>query len=359
MKTFATFSLLLTLLSFGVAQPIIHRSHLLAPGDPFFVGSVSTVPDPGSSGANAVWDFSSVQAGNTALNTTVMASATPFAGDFPSANIALVDQTPGATFYQYILLDEGVWEEHGYVDPGFSNVTFGNPRTFLEFPVSYQGQWQDDFTYTIEYLVGDPVTTRGEGNVRVNVDGYGTLMLPQSTFDDVLRLRIIAEATDTTNFGGGLYERNYVYDTTIVWLSPSYHAPLATHIRSRTDRTTTVIIGDTLVVPETLEYSGFSFDPMAEPTSAILEAADIGLAELQISPNPFEQQLHIAFNAQKDSEVVMRVLDIHGREFHHEMMSVVEGKNVVDIMLPELQSGSYLMSFQTDKGVHVRKLIKI
>lgn len=359
MKTLATLSLLLTLISHGIAQPEIHRSHLLMPGDPFFVGSVNAIPDPGSAGANTVWDFSSVQASSTALNTTVMASATPFAADFPGANIALVDQSPGETFYQFILLDDGVWEEHGYIAPGISKVTFANPRTYLEFPVSYQGQWQDDFTYLIDYLIGDPVTTRGEGNVRVNVDGYGTLMLPQSTFGDVLRLSIIAEATDTTNFGGGLYERNYVYDTTIVWLSPSYHAPLATHIRSRTDRTTTIIIGDTLIVPETLEFNSFSFDPMAEPTSAIREAADIGLSELQISPNPFEQQLQIAFNAEQNAEVLIKVIDVRGLEFHQETLSMIDGKNILNVNVPDLHSGSYLISFQTDKGVHVRKLIRI
>jgi hypothetical protein len=190
------------------------------------------------------------------------------------------------------------------------------------------------------------------------VDGYGTLMLPQSTFDDVLRVRIIAEATDTSAIGNGLSERNFIHDTTFVWLSPSYHGPLCTHVSSVTMRRTTLTIGDTIVIPETLEYHGFSFDPMAEPSSSIGDVS-VGLHALHISPNPFGEIIHLEFVSDQSQEMLLSLRDLHGRILHHEALTAVNGENAVQVTLPPMPSGTYVALLSSRDGVDMQKLIRI
>ncbi|HLF63534.1 MAG TPA: hypothetical protein VI603_07270, partial [Saprospiraceae bacterium] len=197
MKYVFAISLLLTLSLHVFSQPVITRNHLMFPGDDFVTASVAVVPDPGSGGAQVIWDFSAVQQEGVSGFAVEEADETPYASDFPGANIAFVDPSPNASFYQYHFIDGNVWEEHGSVSAGSTTpyrLNYDDPRTFLQFPVMYNGQWQDNYTYTLEYYTAPPYTTLGEGSVDVSVDGYGSLILPQATFSDVLRVQIIGES---------------------------------------------------------------------------------------------------------------------------------------------------------------------
>ncbi len=353
------FSLLLTPSSSSIAQPVITRNHLMFPGDEFFVAGTGLVPHHGNGGANVNWDFSSVQQNSMATNTVENSDDTEYASDFPDENIAFLDQTPGSPFYQYELITENVWEEHGYVVPENSVVTFDNPRTYLQFPFTYDDQWQDAFSYEIEYQTDPPFITFGAGIIDVRVDGYGTLVLPQSTFDEVLRVRIIAETTDTTVLGAGLYERNYFHDTTFIWFSPLYHGPLCTHVNSITMRTTTVIAGDTLHFPETLEYHGFSFDPLAESSSSVYDELSVGIHALNVSPNPIEEAMHVEFTSDHVQEMVFLLQDLNGHVLYTVPITALHGENNIDIILPEIPSGTYVAVLQSVHGTDLKKLIRI
>ena len=335
MKFFSTVSLILTLISIGMAQPVINRSHLMFPGDDFYQALATSIPDPGPAGAVVVWDFSGVQGGGTTELTAVNPDETPFAAQYPGSNIVFVNTVQGSESYSYQLITENVWEEHGYVS-GIATAQFTDPRTYVEFPVAYLSQWQDAFSYMIEFQIDPPAFTMGEGTIDVRVDGHGTLLLPQAGFDDVLRICIITEATDTSDLGDGLYERNYYFDTTYIWMSPSYHASLCSHNRSTVLRTTTIIFGDTLIFPETLRFSSFSFDPMAEPISAIDAQLDNSGLKFSVSPNPFMETLKIAFTSDRFQEMHLTLLDQSGHIIRRDRILAEPGENIKTLQLSEI-----------------------
>jgi len=362
MKYVFVISLLLTLSLHVFSQPVITRNHLMFPGDDFVTASVAVVPDPGSGGAQVIWDFSAVQQEGVSGFAVEEADETPYASDFPGANIAFVDPSPNASFYQYHFIDGNAWEEHGSVSAGSTTpyrLNYDDPRTFLQFPVMYNGQWQDNYTYTLEYYTAPPYTTLGEGSVDVSVDGYGSLILPQATFSDVLRVQIIGESTDTTVLGQGLYERNYLHDTTYVWLSPSYHAVLCTYITSVIERITTVISGDTMNFPETIEFVGFSFDPTAEPSSSLHDPVQPGIYALWISPNPVEQRMNVEFSSPEAQEMELSLQDQTGRCAYHQVIPAHQGENHVEVILSEIPSGMYVAWLKSWDGVDVQKIIRI
>jgi hypothetical protein len=338
-----------------VAQPEITRNDLLMIGDEYSVGAVDPVPDPGNSGAGVIWDFSGVEAVDPQSYDVVLPGTTPYGGTYPDANLALVAKGNG--LYQYQNLTASTLEEFGYVVPGFSTLIYDNSRRYLELPFGFNSQWSDDYTYTIDYQTTPPITTFGEGGINVVVDGYGTLILPQGAFADALRLRVIGESTDTTDLGFNLYERNYYNDTSYVWMSPSYHAPLCTYISGSLLRVTTVAIGDTMVVEETDAFMSFTFDPLAEPMPLSTRDLAEGNMDLQISPNPIISNIELAFTSKHNEEMMFEVRDAHGRLMTSSTLRAERGENVVSFQLPELSAGLFLATIQGQEGVAVLKVI--
>lgn len=362
MKCIYAVSLLLTLSVFSIAQPVITREDVVFPGDDFRISSTMTIPSQGSSGPNVTWNFGSVM---PAASTTILvdeADDTPYADNYPGSNIALVDMTPGSQFYQYYNLDNDIWEELGNISPQGApptQVTYNDPRTYMQFPVAYNGQWQDSYTYTINYGTVPPITTFGEGSFNALVDGYGTLILPQATFTDVLRLRLIGSSTDTTELGMGLYERNNFSDTTYIWLSPSYHSPLATHFSGFATRITWVIFsGDTMAFPESIGYGSFTYDPQAEPTSALKDVVP-GLHRLEITPNPFSESMDVVFNVKESGDVHFRLTDLYGNVVLEEKMHASAGENKISLQPQNIIPGSYVATLQSDEGMDIQPIVHI
>src|SRR5579871_2224985 len=81
---------LIAIISSGHAQaPILTADSINPVIGESLTGSVfSNVVNPGPSGANQTWDFSSYSSGNVFTGTVVPADSTPYSSDFPSANVA-------------------------------------------------------------------------------------------------------------------------------------------------------------------------------------------------------------------------------------------------------------------------------
>jgi hypothetical protein len=348
-------ALLLLMSTLLLAQPEITRGDLMIVGDEYSVASVDSVPDPGSSGAGVIWDFSGVDAASPQNYDVVLPGTTPYGGTYPAANLALVAKGNG--LYQYQDLTSNALEELGYVVPGFSTLTYDDSRRYLELPFGFNSQWNDDYTYTIVYQTNPPITTFGEGTISVIVDGYGTLMLPQGSFADALRLRVIGESTDTTNLGFNLYERNYYNDTSYVWMSPSYHAPLCTYISGSLLRMTTVAVGDTTVFEETDAIMSFTLDPLAEAMPSAIVDPVAGNMDFVISPNPIIHHVEISFTAESDQEIEFKLRDAHGRLVSSSAILAERGENRMSIQLPDMSGGFYVATLQGQEGVAVLKLV--
>lgn len=336
------------------AQPVIHRNDLMVPGDLVRAVVAVQVPHPGPAGTMVHWDFSGVQegSGGSRLNVAT-AQSTPYFNLFPASNLAFVDGSLTPQYYQYNLLNNLLWEDHGHVVPSFYELKYHGPRTMMVFPCTYNTQWNDNYAYTIDYLIDPPVSTEGQGTLQAIADGYGSLSLPQGTFSNTLRTRTIAMSTDMTLLGPGLFEQNTIRDTVYTWLTPDYHTPLCTYARSIIHRRTMTVF-DTL--DEVFDVSSFTFDNTAEPVSSVNGATTQQGIDVRISPNPFAQELLVGFVSHQGGMSGIAIYDMPGNTVHAENILVIPGKNTHRLTIPPLPPGPYLLVLQN--GEHtVTKLI--
>ncbi|HLF63533.1 MAG TPA: T9SS type A sorting domain-containing protein [Saprospiraceae bacterium] len=358
MKFFLTLSLFLTLISITTAQPTIFRENFFAPGDEIFILDSDVIPDPGMSGENRTWDFSTIPVGKDVIRIGIAnADTTQYFADFPNSNIAEVSTFDGGQNIEYDRVTNSIFELLGSVTPGVATLTYSNPLTYLEFPFTYSSQWQDTYANTFDFII-NPITITTEGMVNTLIDGYGTLILPHATFNDVLRLKVIDESTDTTDLGQGLSEKNVNHDTSYYWVSPSYHGPLCAYSRTVSERTVYLTTKDTVIADhETNESTSFSFDPMSGG-SAVRDVQS-GKFALYVSPNPFERTLSMEFTVDQSSEMQLILQDLGGNIVFQQTVSAQAGANEVVLNLPEIPSGAYIALLQSAKGADVQKLIRI
>lgn len=360
MKSFYTFSCLFVLITDFVAQPVINRGDIFNVGDQGSIVDALSVPDIGPGGPNAIWDFSDVQIDSQLVVNVRFENTqnTFFAADYPTSNLAQIAGVASFEGYQFMVANNDRIDVVGDYVPGFidGQAFYSDPLTILEFPLQYQSQWDDEATYEIMFS-STSITYLGESTTDVVVDGYGTVMLPQSTFDDVLRLRTVDYSRDSTSFGAES-ERIETYDTSYLWISPSYPFPLAVHYQSREVLTAYLTVGDTVLSDSETTFSeSFTIDPQAGLST--VHDIEPGRFHLSISPNPIESNIKLDFIAEHPDQMEFILQDMNGRVFFKEFLSAQAGENSFDVKLPDIPSGMYFAILDSVSGGDIQKLIRI
>ncbi len=171
----------------------------------------STYTSPGSAGAGQTWDISTV---STQATGTIDYTSPP--GTFPQANLSQDDPTGGASIYwDQSAAGQYIWG----MDAGGTVITYSNDMTYFEYPLTMGTNGTDDHLAT--FTSGGFPFTRA-GNTTWDCDGYGTLITPNGTYNDVLRVYLTQIYTDT--YSGGTLD----YDVQIyIWFKAGIHYPVA------------------------------------------------------------------------------------------------------------------------------------
>jgi hypothetical protein len=342
------------------AQPTFSRNHLFGPGNEIFSAEAQVVPDAGPAGADVTWDFTGLVFDTSEVIKATFGTpdTTPYFNEFPASNLVQVVKFGSVRFYQYFNATADKMENLGEVIPGTSITRYENPETILDFPLNFNTQWQDDYTSIFEFQIS-PITYEEDGVNDATVDAYGTLMLPHIAFDDVLRLKTISTSSDTASLGQGLYERNYYYDTTYIWLSPSYYGPLCSRSHGTQEKFVYLVTQDTTITDmEFSSYESFSFDPMAQMMSSI-PRVEAGKYALQISPNPFSTDLRLTFDSDRPQVMQFVLRDLNGRHVFTTEVNASTGENAIDLQVPDAAAGMYIAVLQSPNGADVQKLVRL
>lgn len=173
------------------AQPTISTDIIPAFGDSLhYVWANETDPLDNLTGANQTWDFSSLEA--NANNPDyyfkfIDPANTPHIDRYPNAELAAM--TPGGEFVYYVLTN-GTLELMGGVAevPVFGTAfsDYDNHETEVVFPIQYGDSHTDIFDGNNE---AGGFSAAFAGTWSAEVDGYGTLILPSGTFENVLRIK--------------------------------------------------------------------------------------------------------------------------------------------------------------------------
>lgn len=148
---------------------------------------------PGAAGANKTWDFSTLTIiQDTTTEWMVTPASTPKGNLFPTANL-VEKYSDGSFVYLRKTADSNFLV--GFYDSA-NNITMHYPNDvlFALRPISYGNTITDNFSDN--YVTG-PFTLKGRGNTTIEADGYGTLILPNNTYNNVLRVKITQIQYDT------------------------------------------------------------------------------------------------------------------------------------------------------------------
>lgn len=223
MKTIFLPALTAVVLSIGTlsAQPTL-TAH-----EKFTAGSVAnfhvidtTNITAGQSGDNAVWDFTHlVKAGTNYTRQYVLPGTTEMGDSFPTATLAEVGND-GTTLYLQekndTIFEIGVWLNFTGI-----LIKYTQPQVRCLSPQTYQAVYTGTALYHYKYTT---YAYKSGGAYNISADGYGTQILPQGTFNNVVRVKTETLYYDTLQGAGGHVQR--VHRIKYSWYNLYNNAPL-------------------------------------------------------------------------------------------------------------------------------------
>lgn len=185
-KLFLVFAIVLAKL-FVNAQPVLNAEDFpIEKNNMYTVKHAAGGIDPGSSGPNVLWDFSTVDSTNSYNH-----YATECMG------LADCDSFPGSDFFNHEIIsgtkhfykkDNSVLQYLGYnVVEDMEKDSFNNPKNLLVFPLVYNGTFNDTYSSTRTFNDGSGTATNG--TISGVVDAYGQITTPRGTYKNVLRVK--------------------------------------------------------------------------------------------------------------------------------------------------------------------------
>lgn len=181
----------------GISQPTLTNDFAPNFGDQFNAQFIDNPNfNPGPEGANQIWDFSSLQ-GQFELHFNILDPAdTPESEEFPGASFVW-NIVEFETFFYYLSNEDSI-SQMGNAVATDTETTFlvinSDLEDALQFPITFGTSYNYHTAYD-NYLFGSLIFS-GQRDGSLTADGYGTIITPYGTYDNVLRLKIV-----TSEFG--------------------------------------------------------------------------------------------------------------------------------------------------------------
>jgi hypothetical protein len=194
--------LLITSLISGLsafAQPTMTQSNEPAIGDfeTMFTCATTTDPQASVSGSAVTWDFSQLVGlnGQTKVIELVDPTTTPAASYYPTSTKAFNIQGSLTNFFNSTV-NQRVSQGFVFEEPSFGTVlaVFStNEQQTVQYPFANGDSFSDNFSGTLAFdFNGAPQNPTCTGNAYMQIDGQGTLNLPQATsIPNVIRYKTV------------------------------------------------------------------------------------------------------------------------------------------------------------------------
>jgi hypothetical protein len=155
------------------------------------INNALSIPS-GNAGPAQTYDYSVLPNFNSNYEILGIDNLTsPFGNTYPAANATVSWSSFGTPYYHFLLSDTS----YIYFGGGSSFVDYQYVDTYkqLKFPFTYND------TYTDTFVAVSNTGGYRAGTAIVSGDGYGTLLVPGQTFNDVLRVKRVSDYYDTIN----------------------------------------------------------------------------------------------------------------------------------------------------------------
>lgn len=352
MKKFSRFAVILILLSSSLiakAQISITSDDMPALQGDYLRANALNLDgfDFAATGENYNWDFSSLESQNSNTLDFVSVGDAPFAYQFlfnnpfdPEYGADLVIETDGFDTGTDISLDN-FYQFYKLTDDAYSIVGYG--ATISGFPVPAKTD-PIDVVYSLPIEFGDNHNSYSEWLIEIpslatyllkqdrsyEVDGYGTLVLPDGSYD-VLRLKMDILSQDS------LVIPQFEIDVEFERESTEYHW---------------LALGEGVPVLQATERFGVISAITYKSDEVIDNISELSSFTFAMYPNPAQEILWIQSSSSESSAV--KIFDAFGKLTLEE--NFIVGRAALDIA--ELASGVYYVNFTNGNGTSTQKLIK-
>lgn len=293
--------------------------------------------EEGPSGANQIWDFSDVVLPVTQAASLDNPSNTPFASDYPNADLVGINNEEfiGTSYAFYSFETDGVYTIGFELDGTFSiSQPYSDPRRDLSSPLSFGDSFADVSVFESTTL---GLTSDGESDLSLEVDGYGTLITPEGTYGNVLRVRTNETTVVTFDIGIGQPSTTTTILESFAWFVDGYPIPIMI-ISNQSgdgnpgDATSRYISGVPLLTTEFNTLEGVSIYPVPSVDFVNLEMGD-----------------------NTTNQAIVRIFDVKGsivKEFNQRV------EKVTRFDVSDLPSGFYSINIQTEEGMATKHFTK-
>ncbi len=305
--------------------PKIGDNHALQQAD-------TTGVTPGSSGNDVTWDYSNlVLLGDSSSYEVIAPSSTPYAADFPNANLAHLDQAGQYIYYQTSATE---YSFHGSVsDDGMGGqlvYAYTDPATYFTFPMAFGATVNDDLA--AGYSTQGMVFTR-TGSITSEYDAFGTLITPEGTFNNVARIRIHEDDNDQASVQGFPVTVKTVV-ITYLWLQEDSPAPIM--------QISYVTVNSSGIVTHAKNV-GFR---SGTGTVSVNETENTQASS--IYPNPTQDKLQV--------DLPLDSKNIHLHDFTGRRIQSLENMQENDIS--SLPAGAYILRYELKGSIITKQIIK-
>jgi len=303
----------------------------------------------GASGAAITWNFSTLTTDNIKTGTFVSPNATPYGTTFAGATTAIA-YTPGIEYGSYTANYEFFnITNSGIAKSGFVNnasppiaVTYSDPKSLMPFPFTYTNTHSDN--YEASYISGTFNVTE-TGSYSITADSYGTLVLPYGTIQNVLRVRILENMTQTI---AGFDPFNYTIET-YAWFHPKLAYPFFSITSESLNGSP-----QPSIIARYIQIPGFD-DTLPD----IVDVETVELSDgVKLYPNPAHDQTLLSFNILQTSPVQIVMMNLKGQVVLPIVNDILQaGQHQITIDVGSLQQGIYLIAVQTPHQKNTMRLV--
>ena len=330
MKTLLCCTIAAFMTFFAHAQPVITSANNPVIGEVdslTYVDSAGISPGPGGTGV--IWNFVPSVTTGYATVTFRACTSTPYCDSFPGSNLVSYTIHPSSdSSYDYLNANTASLDFNGgcWFSPS-PQFSYQSHNSLIRYPFTY-GDCYLDTVYTRNYASGTflPGTTSDS----IAADGYGTLILPTGTYNNVLRVK----RWQTNSAITGRAEIYY-------WYKQGCHMPL-------------MCIAQDFTAMGTVSYQQ-SFYYSNAPLPVEIAGIKKMPVDIKAYPNPATDMLNISFALDDATNAVLTILDITGRTLR--MVDLLEsGTNNISINTHELTAGLYTLLLHTNTCIVTQKI---
>ncbi|MFO7445753.1 MAG: T9SS type A sorting domain-containing protein [Ignavibacteriaceae bacterium] len=271
-----------------------------------YMDSSTTTIDIGTTGESS-WDFSSGLSIDKSFTFDVISpGGTPYRPDYPNAHVAFkyhLNDSIDMESWEYYCRSANLVHLHGLVDASqtvpdqVTKYLYDPIKLFAYVPMTFNTTWRDSVIETLVTEAKGVVRGEREYTVVTNsmVDAYGTIIFPDSSSAEALRVKIVESRTRDNMTEDRVFFRWFAKtgETLVVETDPS--SPDSGMIPVKNVKWTLKSEITTNVPVETATL------PMAYQLS-------------QNYPNPFNPSTQIMYTVPEDAYVQLRVYNTIGKE---------------------------------------------